>query len=223
MECTSLGYYSRPMTTLGSRLRAAREAAGLTQVRLASLVGVRSQSVNQWESGYKAPSRDNLLMLARITSAPLDWLLYGGPLPERDANGRLIPRVDRGSTVPMYKLADAVRGRGSAVAVGRVHAYFPCSDNAVCFEVPDDSNVPEYPSGTIWIVDPDVPPAAGCMVVATHGDRQSPIIGRLRYETTSSGRVTIVAPINPDWAQARSDIEPVQIIAVMTESIRRGR
>jgi XRE family transcriptional regulator, regulator of sulfur utilization len=51
---------------LGSELRAAREAAGLTQVRLAELAAVQQAEVSRIERGLGNPTRDTLLRLAAV-------------------------------------------------------------------------------------------------------------------------------------------------------------
>ena len=91
---------SNSKEALGERLRIAREAAKLTQSELGRRAGVTPQSVNQWESGLKSPSRENLLRVAKETLAPLHWLLYGGQLPEQDANGSFVSDDTRGTSYP---------------------------------------------------------------------------------------------------------------------------
>ncbi|WP_277212705.1 helix-turn-helix transcriptional regulator [Isoptericola croceus] len=51
---------------LGAELRAAREAAGLTQVRLAELTAVQQAEVSRIERGLGNPTRDTLLRLAAV-------------------------------------------------------------------------------------------------------------------------------------------------------------
>lgn len=43
--------YAPPMQTMGDRIKLLREARGLSQERLADLVGVTKGAVSQWESG----------------------------------------------------------------------------------------------------------------------------------------------------------------------------
>lgn len=210
------------MTTLGERIRVARESAGLSQTALGRLLGITSQSVNMWEQGKKRPSRENIVKLIKITRAPSEWLLYGGPFPEQDENGKFVVQGNGGHFVPMLRLVDAIHQREPQPNAPRIHAYFPCGPRAFHFVLPNNSNAPDYPEGTVWIVDPDRAAEPGRMVLAAHGDPKQPVFGRLRFETTGTGRVTVVAPLDKEWPQARSDIEHVEIIAVMTESIRSG-
>jgi transcriptional regulator with XRE-family HTH domain len=52
------------MEPVFERIRAAREAAGLTRTDLAALVGVSESTVHRWESGERAPGGQKLLTLA---------------------------------------------------------------------------------------------------------------------------------------------------------------
>ena len=51
-------------TTLGQRIRARRDAVGLTQEKLANACGVSRAAVAQWEAGVTRPSLDNLVKAA---------------------------------------------------------------------------------------------------------------------------------------------------------------
>ena len=61
--------------TLGERIRAARQAAGLSQEKLAERLGLTRQAVTKWESGQSAPSTENLLHLAEVLGVPVTALL----------------------------------------------------------------------------------------------------------------------------------------------------
>ena len=52
---------------LGARIREARVRAGLTQKRLAELVGVRAHTAWCWEAGRMRPQRENLVAIAHHT------------------------------------------------------------------------------------------------------------------------------------------------------------
>ena len=211
------------MKTLGDRLRYAREAAKLTQSELARRIGVRSQSVNQWESGERKPSRENIGHFSRLTNAPLDWLQFGGPLPSRDDEGRLIVPAERGRTVPMLKVAAAVAREEPREDAPRIHAYFPCGPNSYYFPLENNANAPAFPEGSLWIVDPDMKQEPGFMVLGAYGQERKPVLGVLKFEATPKGVVTIISPLNPNWAAARSDIEELDIVAVMAASVRGPR
>lgn len=61
--------------TAGEKIRACRQAAGLSQEKVAELVGVSRQAVTKWESGQSAPSTENLLRLAEVLGTTVDLLV----------------------------------------------------------------------------------------------------------------------------------------------------
>jgi transcriptional regulator with XRE-family HTH domain len=64
--------------TLGARIRTARQAAGLSQSRLAELMGVTRSACSQWEADTgTAPRRQRLERLARLLGVSYSWLATG--------------------------------------------------------------------------------------------------------------------------------------------------
>ena len=64
------------MTTIGERIKAAREARGFTQQTLARAMRISRGAVSNWEAG-KGVSRENLMRVADITGASIEWLMTG--------------------------------------------------------------------------------------------------------------------------------------------------
>jgi len=61
------------MNTLGARIAFARKELGLSQVELASAVGVRQLAVLQWEHDRTIPRADILFAVARRLGKPIEW------------------------------------------------------------------------------------------------------------------------------------------------------
>lgn len=68
----------------GARLRAAREALGLSQEKFARLVGVRRVAQFLYETGERSPTAD-YLMNARQIGVDVGHLLIGDPVPSPTA------------------------------------------------------------------------------------------------------------------------------------------
>jgi HTH-type transcriptional regulator, cell division transcriptional repressor len=64
---------------LGPRLRAARDAAGLTQETVADRLGVKRTRVSEWENGTHRPGADVLDRLAGLYGTTVRDLLRGEP------------------------------------------------------------------------------------------------------------------------------------------------
>lgn len=61
--------------TLGERIKECRKTAGLSQEKVAELVGISRQAVTKWETNQSAPSTENLFKLAEIFGTTVDMLL----------------------------------------------------------------------------------------------------------------------------------------------------
>lgn len=67
---------------LGETILKNRQARGLSQEKLAELVGVSRQAVSKWEVGDAIPDTDKLIPLARALGITVDELL--GNVPEEE-------------------------------------------------------------------------------------------------------------------------------------------
>ena len=90
-------YYSDRQATFGDRLYAARDAAGLSQKLLASKLGVKSKTVQAWESDSTEPRANKLQMVSALLNVSMVWLMSGlgsgisppgelSPNPENEIN-----------------------------------------------------------------------------------------------------------------------------------------
>lgn len=111
---TETAWYSDTQATLGDRLAAAREAAGLSQSALAARLGVRLKTLRGWENDLAEPRANRLQMLAAMLSVSLRWLLTGEgegvspPLTEEQSRDEALQRT----------LADLRRMRAEMLAMG---------------------------------------------------------------------------------------------------------
>lgn len=62
---------------LATRIRVARQHAGMSQEGLANSLGVSRGAVANWECSVTAPSYHRLDRLAQVTSIRLEWLVTG--------------------------------------------------------------------------------------------------------------------------------------------------
>lgn len=60
---------------LGERIKTCRQNAGMSQEKVAELLGVSRQAVTKWEANQSAPNTENLFKLAEIFGTTVDMLL----------------------------------------------------------------------------------------------------------------------------------------------------
>lgn len=63
--------------TLGERICRARDAAGLSTAQLARRLGVKSSTLQGWESDRSEPRSNKLVLLAGVLNVSPTWLLVG--------------------------------------------------------------------------------------------------------------------------------------------------
>lgn len=69
-------------TVIPHNLRRARQAAGLTQERVARALDVAEKSYRRWESGETIPSVATLRRLSELFGVSLAWLVSDQPQNE---------------------------------------------------------------------------------------------------------------------------------------------
>jgi transcriptional regulator with XRE-family HTH domain len=98
-------WYGDGAATLGDRLAAARDFSGLTQVDLATQLGVKTETLDAWENDWKEPRANRLQMLTGLLGVSLRWLLTGvGDGPDNPEDMQEIPQDINAMLVEMRKL-----------------------------------------------------------------------------------------------------------------------
>lgn len=64
-------------THIGARIMEAREAKEMTIAQAATRLGVKTTTLQNWESGTTAPRANRLQMLAGVLDTSMLWLLSG--------------------------------------------------------------------------------------------------------------------------------------------------
>lgn len=77
---------------LGSRLKAARKQARLSQTYVAEALGIKRQSVSAWETGISGPSAAQLAELSELYCRCAHSLLFGAPFASVVV-AALVPRL----------------------------------------------------------------------------------------------------------------------------------
>ena len=73
---------------IASRLRTAREMAGLSQAQVAKMLGLHRPSVSEMEAGRRKVSVNELTKLAEIYSVDIKWLA-GTTLDDKNGDERI--------------------------------------------------------------------------------------------------------------------------------------
>lgn len=186
--------------TLGQRMRAAAEKAGLKQKEIGIEVARRinrargpytEAAVGQWFADKHEPESQALVEFSRLVRADLVWLHTGvgrglGPLPRE---GRIVPSISLNQAISVPINYDSSE---------MVHTYYPCSDKAFITTVCDERNAPTYQIGYKIVIDPLRKPRPGKMVLAVVN--RQPILGRYTERGSgTTGKTIVIEALNPHW------------------------
>ncbi|MEP0233247.1 helix-turn-helix domain-containing protein [Roseibium sp.] len=86
--------------TLGERICRARDSVGLSTAQLARRLGVKTTTLQGWESDRSEPRSNKLVMLAGLLNVSPTWLLVGRGTPPQiddtpDTNATMRQSLDR--------------------------------------------------------------------------------------------------------------------------------
>lgn len=91
------------LSNMGSRIRQSRTRLGLTTQQLATRIGVKPATVENWENDRSEPRANRLVMVSGILGVPVLWLLNG----EAPGDGAAKPNFDEAAAIAR-KLESAV-------------------------------------------------------------------------------------------------------------------
>lgn len=212
-------------TSQGARLREARLRHRLTLAQVAEQIGVKPQAVQQWETGKTTPNRDNLLAIASLYGTSPEWLALGltvssNTISQIGLEPVRAETVSRGRVVAVLPSIDDLIGFDHETWQGpTVRTRGPVGPNATAFKITTRANTPELNPGDEVVIDPDVTPEPGDLVVAVVGDEDMPILRRYR----ARGQMVELAPVNTDWETVVAPKEKVQFFGVVMEHTRFRR
>lgn len=203
--------------SLGARIREARRAARLSQAQVGAALGISSQAVSQWENDIFVPATERLIAFASLTGVAFAWLATGvrtnATLAEGGGGahwrGRIVPSVEY-ERVGEF-LADQYYPDTSA------RSHFPCGPRSFQTLADDRSNEPEVRVGDGLVIDRDLMPTPGDIImIRVDGEYL------LRRYRPRADHVEL-APHNPDWPTIRVSTIDGLLIGVVTEVSRPMR
>lgn len=129
--------------SLGERIRRRRKLLGLSQKKLANLLGVTYGNISHWEVGITNPKPSNLSALAEALDTTVEWLLDGVEDSEKNSD------ADYFLDIPPL-----IHGGGPK--------YFPRAqlesqnldlESLYWMSAPDDSMSPSIHEGDVLVID----------------------------------------------------------------------
>ncbi len=192
-------------TSIGERLRAARENKELEQSTLSDRVGVAVRTLQRWEKGLQVPDSNYLLRLAKSIGVRPEWLLTGeGEMyPPPQATGKVIPfhkemLVRNVSMVEVPVLSSVPAGRPiQTISQDYVERYITVDNlkdrDAFALVVKGKSMSPRIEDGDIVVVSPHQDVRSGDICVVRVNDED--VLKKVKIDE----QYIHLIPLNPDF------------------------
>ncbi|CDG95368.1 conserved hypothetical protein [Xenorhabdus bovienii str. puntauvense] len=155
--------------SLADRVKNRRLELRLTQTEAAMIAGMSQQSWAVIEDGKTLKPR-NIIGIAKALKCDAEWLTTGGDFqPLCDVNIRKVPLINR---LQAGKLAKGFPIRGYD-DLEHVITDMNWSECAFALRIDGDSMEPDFKTGDIVVIDPEITPNPGEFVVAATHEREA--------------------------------------------------
>ncbi len=198
---------------------------GLSQARLAEMLGVTQGSIGHWLNKYREPSLD--MMMAMLSALGISHISFN-----TDGSLRHIEHSDKAThpKIPLLDDAQVVAWTGSNdIPEGSEPSTYLSTDlnlgpRAFAFQINEDSMTPEFTKGDLILIDPKEHPHPGDFVVAKNGSKEVTFKKyRPRGYTADGTEILELAPLNDDYPCLNSTTSQINIIGTMVEHRRRRK
>jgi repressor LexA len=192
-------------TSIGERIRSARENKELEQQTLSVRIGVAVRTLQRWEKGLQVPDSNYLLRLAKSIGVRPEWLLTGeGEMyPAPQAPGKVIPfhREMLVRNIPMVEipvLSSVPAGKTAAMFHPEFVERYITVDNlkdrdAFALVVKGKSMSPKIEDGDIVVVSPHQDVRSGDICVIRVNDED--VLKKVKIDE----QYIHLIPLNPDF------------------------
>lgn len=232
-------------TTFPERLNMCMDKLGLPprgrQAYLKNRFGVSQPTAKDWLDGKFMPANDKLLRMQKEFGVNMLWLMSGEgemlPGEARPVEGSvLVHGAPDMREIPLISFVEAgvwsdsndpyPRGQGMEAIGLDPELAEHLSRVAFALKIEGNSMAPEFQPGDVIVVDPNIQPRPGDLVVAKLDGEEKATFKKYRDRgmDAAGSRVIELVPLNPDYPTLRLDTEtPGKIIATMVEHRRRRR
>ena len=212
-------------TTIGDRLREARESKEMDQSTLADKAGIATRTLQRWEKGEQVPDGVAITKIAKATNVQPNWLLTGEgemyAVPSRPENVYPLPgSLRRGVNLVDLPLISSVPA-GKVATIFHpdyVDNYVTVDDikdpGAFALRVKGNSMAPRIEDGDVVIVSPQQEARNGDVCVVRVDGEDT--LKKVKFE----GNYVHLIPLNPEFEPATVKRKDVNFVWKVVKLIK---
>jgi repressor LexA len=191
-------------STIGDRIREARENKEFDQATLSDKVGIVTRTLQRWEKGEQIPDGISITKIAKVTNVHPHWLLTGdGEMyssPSRPPNVFSLPMANRKreKLVDLPLISSVPAGKVATIFHPDYTDDFVTVDDvkdprAFALKVKGNSMSPRIEDGDVVVVSPSAEVRNGDIAVARVDGEDT--LKRVKFE----GSYVHLIPLNPEF------------------------
>jgi SOS-response transcriptional repressor LexA len=206
------------MSELSNNLRALMHDVGITVTELARQTGVGQPVIHRMASGETDnPKVGSLSPIAKFFNVNISMLIGDEPLPAERFKSSHNPYYRSWSKLPLLSWEQATVWPHQQIPK-EIESYISTeskvSDKAFAVRMEDNTMLPRYPKGTIFIIEPDLTPQDKDFAAVRVGSQATIQFKQIMFD----GEDLYLKPLNSDFEIKRID-KPYDIVGVMVQSL----
>ncbi|RAP36652.1 LexA family transcriptional repressor [Legionella quinlivanii] len=201
---------------IGQRIMQERKAKKLTRKALAELTDdLKESRINNWERGTRTPGPEEIKQLATALEVSPAYLMC-----LTDVRHPQIAKTHIQGLVPLLNAQEACIAKDNLTVIIKLEdessrCFIPISssfnfsitENTFALKMFDDSMDPEVRVNDILIIDPDISPLPGSLVLAKIDNSEKAIVRKYKQLTISKNNKFELIALNPNWGNIQSGEE----------------
>lgn len=207
------------METLGQRVLKLRKDKKMSREALGAKIGVSKTSVKNWEDGENIPKLEYLQLLAEYFKCSVEYLTEG--TGDGDNFKKIQEKPIRRAPVLNFVQAGAFcEYHDNAISDEFEPVIGDAGDNVYWIVLEGDSMMPDFESGELVLIDPDMQPNPADYVVALRKGEKAVTFKKWRprgFDEATGEEYSQLIPSNPDFPIIDSRFTPFSICGVAVQ------
>ncbi|MGM8890676.1 LexA family protein [Psychrobacter sp. 1Y1] len=207
------------MNTLGQRILKLRKDKKLARDTLGTKIGVSKTSIKNWEDDENPPKFEHLQAIADYFDCSIEYLTHGAG--DGDNFKKIQDKPVRRAPVLNFVQAGAFcEYHDDAISDESEPVIGDCGPNVYWIKLEGNSMEPDFESGELVLIDPDMQPNPADYVVALRKGEKAVTFKKWRprgFDEATGEEYSQLIPSNPDFPIIDSRFIPFSICGVAVQ------
>ena len=207
------------MDTLGQRILKLRKEKKLARDALGKKIGVSKTSIKNWEDGENPPKLEHLQAMANYFGCSVEYLTHG---TDNGDNFKKIQEkpIRRAPVLNFVQAGSFCEYHDDAISDESEPVIGSAGVNVYWIRLEGNSMEPDFESGELVLIDPDIQPNPADYVIALRKGEKAVTFKKWRprgFDEATGEEYSQLIPSNPDFPIIDSRFTPFSICGVAVQ------